>query len=303
MRKISLFIFAVLVISFASAVEFNIAEEYPQGGAIITKISGSFQEIIEEENIRFYRGTVRVPMDFELNKMADEYYLYVSLVDKDPNNYSIVLEEVEYLQGANVIEEDLERNFTITEEVADFSISKGFIMTEDDFRITVQNLREVRINMSYEFLEKETIELFSGEIAELDFDISQAQRLELISVKFSSENTNYEIPAYLLGEPDEKEPIMFEFESDSLNVTMDLVSQTNRTVFLKNTGTEEIFLIKLSLSEELERYTQLSKEELLRLSFEFLLTKEPKEHILPRFNIMIIANYFPDYKDWLKSKI
>jgi len=318
MRKISVFIFAVLIISSISAVEFNVNEEYPQGGAIITKISGSFQEALEDENILFYRGNVRVPMDFELNKIADEYYLYVSLADKDPNNYSVVLEEIEYLEGAKVIEEDLQRNFTITQEIVDFSINKGFIMTEDDFKITVQNLRETRINLTYEFTEKEKVELFSGEIIELDFDVSTANRLEIIDVKLSSEGTSYDIPVYVLGEPDEKEPVMFEFDSADLNVTMDIINQTNRTIHLRNTGTETIFQVKVSLSDELERYTKLSKEELFDVRPGFLypivltfisgeLPSTTKGQVIAissgrEETVNVTLKFFPDYIESEKEK-
>lgn len=38
-----------------------------------------------------------------------------------------------------------------------------------------------------------------------------------------------------------------------------------------------------------------SEEALVRQSFEFLLTKEPKEAILKKFDLMDIEKYFPDY--------
>jgi hypothetical protein len=37
-------------------------------------------------------------------------------------------------------------------------------------------------------------------------------------------------------------------------------------------------------------------EELVRLSFEFLLEREPKESILSEFNLRVIQRYFPDYE-------
>lgn len=38
-----------------------------------------------------------------------------------------------------------------------------------------------------------------------------------------------------------------------------------------------------------------SPQELLEESFGFLLEREPKEAILPRFELPVIARYFPDY--------
>ncbi|MFW6189714.1 MAG: hypothetical protein ACOC7T_04695 [Planctomycetota bacterium] len=41
---------------------------------------------------------------------------------------------------------------------------------------------------------------------------------------------------------------------------------------------------------------QISKKELVRRSFEFLLQREPKESILSRFDLKQISNYFPSYE-------
>lgn len=46
-----------------------------------------------------------------------------------------------------------------------------------------------------------------------------------------------------------------------------------------------------------------SKELLVEKSIEFLLTKEPKESILEKFEIMLIAKYFPEYPDEIKKII
>jgi len=45
----------------------------------------------------------------------------------------------------------------------------------------------------------------------------------------------------------------------------------------------------------------MSKEDLVRKSFEFLLSREPKESILRKFNLKVITRYFPDYEDQLQK--
>lgn len=42
--------------------------------------------------------------------------------------------------------------------------------------------------------------------------------------------------------------------------------------------------------------TAASKEAAIRGAFEFLLEREPKESILPRFDISIIERFFPDFR-------
>ena len=44
-------------------------------------------------------------------------------------------------------------------------------------------------------------------------------------------------------------------------------------------------------------------EELVRLSFEFLLEREAKESILSKFDITVIARYFPEYEGELRDRL
>jgi hypothetical protein len=44
-------------------------------------------------------------------------------------------------------------------------------------------------------------------------------------------------------------------------------------------------------------------EELLQRSFEFLLEREPKESILARFELPLIARYFPEYEREIQRRL
>lgn len=48
---------------------------------------------------------------------------------------------------------------------------------------------------------------------------------------------------------------------------------------------------------------KITKEELIRKSFEFLLEREPKESILSKFNLRVISRYFPEFEEKIKDKI
>lgn len=41
---------------------------------------------------------------------------------------------------------------------------------------------------------------------------------------------------------------------------------------------------------------RITKEELIKRSFEFLLERESKESILAKFNVRIIRSYFPEFE-------
>jgi hypothetical protein len=42
---------------------------------------------------------------------------------------------------------------------------------------------------------------------------------------------------------------------------------------------------------------RMSRQELVKKSFEFLLAREPKESILRKFHLKEISRYFPEYED------
>ena len=45
---------------------------------------------------------------------------------------------------------------------------------------------------------------------------------------------------------------------------------------------------------------KLTRQELVKRSFEFLLEREPKESILAQFDLSVIGRYFPDYEGEIK---
>ncbi len=46
-----------------------------------------------------------------------------------------------------------------------------------------------------------------------------------------------------------------------------------------------------------------SLEDLVRVSFEFLLEREPKESIMKEFDVTVISRYFPEYEDELRERL
>lgn len=269
MKRVAGLFVLVFLIASASAVEFEISSEYPQGGAIISTISGAFNEQLTKDNFAFYRNHVRVPMEYDLKKIQDQYFLFVNLKNKEPGNYSIVIENAKFLKITENVEEDIERNFTISSAVADFSINKGFAITQKIFSINVQNIQDHKITVNYNLNETGSRTLYSGETAELEFNVN-SKVSELIYLDISSNSTSYKIPIYVLGTSENKQTLDFGFEFSSLNITLDLNSELNRTIYLANNGSEEIYTIKLSLDSELEKYLKLAKTEIFNLSSGFL---------------------------------
>jgi hypothetical protein len=57
-------------------------------------------------------------------------------------------------------------------------------------------------------------------------------------------------------------------------------------------------------AESLERFgAGASAERLVEESFHFLLEREPKESILSSFELPVIASYFPEYREEIRSRL
>jgi len=52
-----------------------------------------------------------------------------------------------------------------------------------------------------------------------------------------------------------------------------------------------------------DRFGDDDLERIVRVSFEFLLEREPASSILPEFSLDVIARYFPEYEDELPRRL
>ncbi len=263
MRKIFFVLLLVLISSLVSAVEFDMKDEFYQGETLMAKVSGNFIDSILEENIFFYRGHVRVPMEFEETKINNDFYIYAQLFGKSPNNYSIVIKDTRYIQAGQIIEEDIVKNFSIIQDMADFSIEPGFVVTESDFFIEVQNLQDYGITVDIDKTES-PVDLKSGETKKINFNIKDINNTAFQIIEFSTQNLKYEVPVYIgeTGrEPAGKEK-SFRFEPSVYNISMSTDSDTTRIIYLYNNGDILLENISLSISDLLKPYVSFSIEEI-----------------------------------------
>tara|TARA_Y100000310_G_scaffold343977_1_gene454326 strand:+ start:42 stop:1319 length:1278 start_codon:yes stop_codon:yes gene_type:complete len=269
-----------LIIPFATSIEIDVKTNFSQGETFVAKISGNFYEAISKENIVFKRGHVRTSIIPFVSEINNDFYIYAQLIDKEPNNYSVVIENVKYIQGNKIIEEDLEKNFSINEGFADFSVSPGFVEVDEDFFIEVKNLQdnEIIVNLntlnessnSEGFLEslfggQETssgsqVILSPGETKKINFEIEDFQELSLIEL--STENLKYEIIVYAFPEDEEEKEKNFRFEPSQFDISMSTNSDTLKIIYLRNIGGEKIEDISLRLSDSLIPYVNFSVDEI-----------------------------------------
>ena len=277
-----LFLFILLFSPLVFAVEFNLNQNFQQGETIITKISGNFITPLTKDNVFFYKGHVRIPMDYGIEKINKEYYLYASLSGKTEGNYSISIENIQYMQGAETISDNLVRNFSITNTTADFSLKPGVIVSSSDFSLELQNLKDSQISVTVRtqiantserdisIVTQETtaktvsLSLVSGEVGKIYFNSGNGlptfQKIEL-----KSGNLTYEVPVYIFSALIPSETA-YSLEPSELISSIPTKSVTKKIIFIYNTGSTEIRNISLSLSDSIKPFVNLSQDYIESLS-------------------------------------
>lgn len=261
-----LLLLSIISIQFASSAEISMKESYMQSETLIAIISGNFLENIELSDVNFYRGWVEVPMIAEMKEMGGDYYVYTKLGSKQAGNYSISIENVKHMRGEVESSENIVANFTITSEIAPFTIEPGFFETQSKFSVNIQNLKLTKLtvllnkketsssqtavsqgfwaslfgggsnsttNSTQEiknYTSESSIELKSGEVGTINVELSPISEPSLKFITLSSENLTYEIPIYQLAS---NIPVQIDenitINDSKINKSLNVSSDKNKT--------------------------------------------------------------------------
>jgi hypothetical protein len=274
MKKIFLLAFFLFLIPFALSLEVNSKDSYMQGETALIVVSGNFISPILEKNIAFYRGAAKSGVELSLDKIEDEYYISVSLLDKKPGNYSIKITGASHLEGRALITDDIIIPFQINEETADFSIFPGSIITEENFSIKLQNLKSSKIYLtisgedsSYFVSESSYYEIKSGEIKNINIQTTLDETPKLTYLYFSIENYTYTLPVYIASPDYSSNGTKKEYTFDPSVLTINISTDSEKTysVYLENTGDVDLENISLNVSKEIKDYVNLSLDQVSSL--------------------------------------
>ena len=295
MKKLLIPIILILLLTtLVSAINFEMKDTFNREEVLMAKISGNFVDSPLQQNIYFYRGHVRIAISPFIAKIDSDYYLFAHLSGKTFGNYSIVIKDTSYRKEGKIIREDLVKNFTITEKIADFIIDKGFVDTKDDFYIEIENLLEEDLSITMNIITLSGLEEgITSHKEDTNYELIISQGLEKINFKtdiiepstkliqFASKNTSYTIPASLFKDkPLESKSFAFEINPSELELTMNITSQRNKLIYIYNKATGTLTDIQLRLSDSLKPYVTISKDSFLRIL--------PENNI--HFNMTIITS-------------
>ncbi|MGA2130272.1 MAG: hypothetical protein ABSG05_01495 [Candidatus Pacearchaeota archaeon] len=299
--KLSFLLVFSLLLFFPSisAVQISMNQNFSQGETLLAVISGTFINQITTNNVAFYRqGHLPTQMASEgVVKIGDDYYIYASLFGKIPDNYTMNISGVNYMQGTQQINTPFSQNFLITNDTFAFSTNPGAINTQTDFSVQLQNLIDQKITVTYglqgnstnsgssgffssffgssssgnssSIMNPSTITLNPGQTVNIPFQISQFSQSGLVYLEFSSLNSTYDMPVYLNTNQNQQQggtgsgtegtaSSEIAFQPNSVAVSLATNSNMSRILYLTNTGNETISDISFNMSSSLEPYIILN---------------------------------------------
>jgi hypothetical protein len=267
---------------------------FSQGETLLARFSGNFVDQITPENIFFYRGHVPTFMLYDVAKINEDFYVYALLTEKTEGNYSISIEGVRYMKAAQTVEDNIVKNFTITNDTAAFSITPGFVKTNGNFYLALQNLQDSSITVSYGLKKnsssseskgffaslfggsdskqtgQDSITINSGASKKVNFFVENFSQ-GLNTIELSSINTSYSIPVYFDANvssngtsenTSETNENSLEFQPSTVEVSMATNSNTKRILYLTNTGGINIENISFNISSILGPYLVVYPEKI-----------------------------------------
>src|SRR3989344_9143403 len=126
----------LLIIPSVFAITTDLKESYKPRETIIFKIEGNILENIEKEQIDFLRGHVSVPLEFGLEKIQGDYYVW-AIAPENNGTYGFVINELITTDKGKIVEIDFEQNFSVQGEIIDYNVKPGVIFTGKDFSLNV----------------------------------------------------------------------------------------------------------------------------------------------------------------------
>ncbi|MFA6023295.1 MAG: hypothetical protein WC781_04360 [Candidatus Pacearchaeota archaeon] len=201
MNKKSLIIIflAFFLIFSVSAIEITTSKDkFLQGETFQATLSGNILQNIQKSDIGFYRGHVQEPVDFDITKINSTYYIYAMLPYKT-EDYSLRIKNVYYKEANSVKIQNLEKNFTITNETAEFNVKPGFIITNKDFTLSIYNNKEIPLAIIYSIENSSFSEMIPAqESKEISVSIEPVKSTSFSSIIISSGKLTYNLPSYIL---------------------------------------------------------------------------------------------------------
>ncbi|MBT4165475.1 hypothetical protein HOE04_00365 [archaeon] len=247
MKRVLMFI-VLIMMPFVLGVEIDLVRDSYYGlETLQAEISGNFISLGSENVFIYEDGSVSPEAVFSgVIKRGEKYYFYAVLPER-AGNFSVKIEDVQYIESRRLVEEDVVKDFVIVENNGSvLSINPGFVIAEDEFEIGVVSYGgNQEVSLVFDG---------SGESQSLSLVDSDEKKVEFSVVGVSGIESNlkiggYSVPVFLLrGE----EVVEVVDEAKIKIVAVDLRGDLNFDedyifeIVLENVGNVDLSDVKLS---------------------------------------------------------
>lgn len=276
-RALVIILFILAFPALVSSLEIQTEkEDFRQGETFFATLQGNILEPVQKQNVGFYEGHVQIPLTFDILKIQEIYYIS-ALLPYSEKNLSIKIQDVYYKEQNKVQKNNLEKNFTIFNELADFNVEPGAFLTKSNLTLNLYNNLDEDITLSYaiENLTRTTA-LPLQKSKELKINISDFPPRELSFLTIASDSGfSYNIPVYsMMDKPEQAEAInqteinqttnldKLSFLLLEINETLNKGSQITRMLSLTNIGNKNSENIELIISSEIVDFVSLSASQI-----------------------------------------
>lgn len=230
-----------------SAISSDLKAEYERGETIIAEINGNILEQISKEQVEFRRGHIAIPLEYDLRKLGEKYFLW-AIAPNSENNYTIVIKDIVTSVSGNVEEIDFEQGFSVIGNSTDYFIKPGFVYASNDFSIDVFLNEDFDKTISVDFPSAREITLSSGN-NKIEFSISSVNETGFRKINVGK----YAVPLYVIAgnEVIDDGEITLRINPISI-VSVVLIEETiNYPFTIVNFGDDDISGVRIDYNKEL----------------------------------------------------
>ncbi|MBM3233531.1 hypothetical protein FJZ19_00380 [Candidatus Pacearchaeota archaeon] len=253
----------LLLLPIASAVNLDIKENYKPGETMIFSMEANFLSPVTQENIYFYSNNVQIPLVSDITQINDKYYIY-ALLPALERNYTFTAKNLHYFENGFEKTGSIEKNFSVSGNITDFSVKPGFIVAKNNFSMSVESKSQSLVVVAKFLNSTQSINVPAGQERTIYFT-KTANNLMFTEISLSALNTQYKIPAAILSSFNDSAPVnislqeSFEFSKYEYNFSVNKNKEDIFSIYLKNTGKNTS--ITINFSDELEDVMKISPVE------------------------------------------
>lgn len=232
MKKI-LFLFIILFLPLVSSLSTTMLPSYQRSETMIIEIQGNILENIERSDIVFKRAHVAIAVDYDIRRISDKYYLYAQ-VPSTSNNYTLFINNIATTVDGQTQLVNFNQTFEVTANLTDYSINPGFIVTNQDFSISIDSNLDSSQSINSNFPDERAITLNPG-INNINFDISSKS-----SGFYLATIGKYQVPVFITNSQSSQEEISLTVYPKILRETLKINSPKSYEISIKNNGQEPV---------------------------------------------------------------